>query len=170
MLMYNDIFVAPKQKELELLKKKDDGIEDFISNKQLLLKNREDQVELDRIMPIKNLELNHSNMMNESQHETKKNTKVGYMKTNDKVITIEDGGESIMKELKLTGNSPNSNKIEDETDIIEYMMNKYNSSGKQQIGDKKQKKQSESIFSSQIEVEPPESSYFTKIISPLIPA
>jgi hypothetical protein len=33
MLMYNDIFVAPKQKELELLKKKDDGIEDFISNK-----------------------------------------------------------------------------------------------------------------------------------------
>ena len=52
------------------------------------------------------------------------------MKTNDKVITIEDGGESIMKELKLAGNSPNSNKIEDETDIIEYMMNKYNSSGK----------------------------------------
>lgn len=51
------------------------------------------------------------------------------MKVNGLII-IDDGGESIMKELKLTNTSPNSNKIEDETDIIEYMMNKYNSSGK----------------------------------------
>jgi hypothetical protein len=42
---------------------------------------RLDRFEHERFKDPKNIELNHSNMMNESEHELKKSAKTGFLKT-----------------------------------------------------------------------------------------
>lgn len=56
---------------------------------------------------MKNCEVNHSNMLNESEHELKKGSRIGFLKVNspDKIIKLEDGGDSIIHELDMQ-NSP----------------------------------------------------------------
>lgn len=87
---------------------------------------------------MKNVDLNHSNMLNESQHNCKKITMSGFLKSNspDKVIKLADGGDEFLLELK---GSKSSEKLygqsqiltdlynEDSFDIIEIIMNKFNS-------------------------------------------
>jgi hypothetical protein len=48
------------------------------------------------------MELNHSNMMNESEHDLRSSTMSGFLKKNspDKLIRLEDGGDKFIHELK----------------------------------------------------------------------
>jgi len=60
-----------------------------------------------QIKEAKNVELNHSNMMNESFHESFKTSRVGFFKTSPTkqdpgLIKLRDGGEDILQELKVT--------------------------------------------------------------------
>lgn len=51
---------------------------------------------------MKNIELNHSNMINESGHDFKRSTITGFNKTSPSksVIKLDDGGDQILLELK----------------------------------------------------------------------
>lgn len=106
MLMYNDLFVAPKQKELQKLKKftpaaaSDDTT--FTIGKLGAIKATEEVIK--RSQP----------KLDSGQ-----------------VIQIDDGGESIVQELKEISKSPTNPLIHQQIeviDIIEVIMNKYNSS------------------------------------------
>jgi hypothetical protein len=59
---------------------------------------------MERIKDLKNCDVNHSNMLNESTHVFRKSTNKGFAKASspDKFIQLEDGGEAIMQELKFT--------------------------------------------------------------------
>ena len=104
MLMYNDLFVAPKQKELLKLKKFIPASDDttFSIGKSGAIKATEEVIK--RSQP----------KMDSGQ-----------------VIQIDDGGESIVQELKEISKSPTNPLIHQQIeviDIIEVIMNKYNSS------------------------------------------
>lgn len=111
--MYNDLFVAPKQRELEKLKKKeDDGKEQLVTAKNIVQRARVEG-HIEEIQQVK---------------------KAIKRIDGEKVITLEDGGESIIKELKASeSETPQLKAInhEQEIDVIEVIMNKYNSSSKQ---------------------------------------
>lgn len=95
--MYNELFVTPKQKELDKLKKREEEV----------LRGAE------------------------------KPRKVAG------VVVIEDGGESFMQEVR----GGEKDKAVDTVDVIEIIMNKYNS----QVPSKASKtKQSSSVFSQQL--------------------
>ena len=105
MLMYNDLFVAPKQKELQKLKKFIPAASDdttFTIGKSGAIKATEDVIK----RPQPKLD-------------------------SGQVIQIDDGGESIVQELKEISKSPTNPLIHQQfevIDIIEVIMNKYNSS------------------------------------------
>jgi hypothetical protein len=92
-----------------------------------------------RFRDAKNVELNHSNMMNESSHELKKTSAKSFMKTSsspERIIKLDDGGDNIISELKgssslkkLPGtNSAQSDpSTDDHFDIIDIVMRKFNS-------------------------------------------
>lgn len=57
---------------------------------------------MEKMKNVQNMELNHSNMLNESEHDLRSTTTKGFLKKNspDKLIKLEDGGDNIICELK----------------------------------------------------------------------
>lgn len=143
MLIYNDLFVAPKLKELDKLKKKE-----------------EDQHQVQ----TKKSSSDEDNRTKEVQSPKKKRD------SPEQIIQIEDGGESLILELKVEKSPVKIFGMEEELDIIEQIMNKYNTAIQQKKDSKNVKKQVQSIFSKQLEVQPPEASYFSKLVTPMMPA
>lgn len=136
MLMYNDLFVTPRQKELDKLK--DFKAADFITN-PVVQQARQD------LVPVVRRRADHT-------------------------IQIEDEGESFIQELRVARDA--QGKKEKETDIIEVIMRKYNSSTRKPVDNKHKqpKKESLSVFSQQLEVLSPDSLYFTQVQAPFTPA
>lgn len=54
---------------------------DLLSNPKIVNKVRLDRFEHERFKEAKNVELNHSNMLNESNHDLMKTTKQGFLKS-----------------------------------------------------------------------------------------
>ena len=102
---------------------------------------REEKKELEKVKDVKNMDLNHSNMLNQSEHDLRKSTQEGFFKVQspEKLIRLEDGGDSFINELK---NVSRKDKIrdshmmfnkeiishEDHFDVIDIIMKKFNSS------------------------------------------
>ena len=108
MILYEEVFVVPKVREIEKLHEsvkggEDDGL-DLLQNKKIIEKVKEDRKEMQKIKDTKNVDLNHSNMLNESEHELKRSTMHGFLKVNpsQKIITLFDGGDTIFKELQTS--------------------------------------------------------------------
>lgn len=95
--MYNEIFVTPKQRELEKVKR------DEVKANEIIMQQTE-------------------SVLSPKKKVTSK----------DKIIKIDDGGEQFIKELKAQKDDSKKlgSSVDDEIDIIEVIMNKYNSSTK----------------------------------------
>jgi hypothetical protein len=69
---------------------------DLLSNPKIVNKVRIERFEHERFKEAKNVELNHSNMQNDSEHELRKSTKQGFLKSlpiDPNQIKLADGGE-----------------------------------------------------------------------------
>ncbi|TNV82681.1 hypothetical protein FGO68_gene15690 [Halteria grandinella] len=139
-LMYNEIFVTPKQRELEKFKR------DEVKADEIIGRQQSENAAAIALSPVKKA-------------------------NKEKVILLEDGGEQFMKELKAQKDDLKNSgaSIEDEIDIIEVIMNKYNSSTAKG-NPKKNKGQTQSIFSQQIQVHSPDGTYYTQIVSHMNPS
>ncbi len=93
---------------------------------------REEKQELERVKDMKNCDVNHSNMLNQSEHDLKKSSVIGFLKVNastDKLIRLPDGGDFILQDLRNTSPSRHLDPSQEENaDIIEIIMKKFNSS------------------------------------------
>ena len=85
-LMYREIFVEPKVREIEKLQVRDDL--DLLNNKKVIERVRKEREEVARIRVVRNVEVNHSNMLNESGHEEKKAIRQRFVK----VHKLQDDG------------------------------------------------------------------------------
>ncbi|CDW79135.1 tpr domain containing protein [Stylonychia lemnae] len=181
-IIFNEVFVVPKQKELEKLKQMQEDHLDLLSNQRIIQHARDEKREMERIKQMQNCEVNHSNMLNDSQHALKQSTVRGFSKVNspEKQIRLDDGGESILQELSV-GQSAGKSKFEmhemakleqEETfDIIEVIMKKFNSvsNEKKHMGtSKKAQPKTQSFFSQQIHVQCPDG-YNATVAAPLAP-
>ena len=185
LLMFKQIFVQPRAEKLEELVKKD--YLELLDNPQTKKLYVEKQADQKKIKMEHNVELNHSNMMNESNHGIRHLSSMNYlkgspMKTKSKIASM--GGEykpphqlpplgsgsKIMKNLEadplikdLLDDEPEDIMVGDEgemlDEVLEIVMKKFNS---------KIKSESESFFSQQIQVQPPEGLNAT-VAAPLTP-
>ena len=76
--MFKEIFVAPREMKLEELQKKDHL--ELLENAFIKKVFKEMKEQKEKVKNFKNVELNHSNMINESQHEIRNATTKAYLK------------------------------------------------------------------------------------------
>ncbi len=82
MLIFNEVFVEPKQKEIEKIKLQQEENFDLLSNQKTIARVRVEKQELERVKDMKNCDVNHSNMLNQSEHVLKKSSVLGFLKVN----------------------------------------------------------------------------------------
>jgi hypothetical protein len=149
--MFKEILVDPRQKELDKLQSRE-GVAS-IQNPMLRKVYQERQAEKKKIKNPKNVELNHSNMMNSSSHQLKKNSEKNFVKNASPEREVSPEGSPMRNEMPdLNGH---------EEDIISIILKKFNSK-------LNSKKISPSFFTQQIHVQPPEGLNAT-ISAPLTP-
>lgn len=91
LMIFKEIFVEPKEKELQKFKQQTDMERKVIEDRIATLNNKKKVV----AQPIlsKNVELNHSNMINSSQHMMRKIFQENFKKANDEISSEEDSEE-----------------------------------------------------------------------------
>ena len=153
-LMFKEIFVKPKEQELARVRERDET--DLLQNEEFKRSLKEQREEQRRIVNPVNVELNHSNMANESLHKTQKSAREGFLKVHTPhKADAEEGGlppgaHDLLAEMLADG--PREN-------VVASVLRKFNV---------RASKGSASFFVQQVTVQPPEGLNAT-VAAPLSP-
>lgn len=139
-MMFEEVFLAPRLKEVEKLKKLEEErmgqINDLLRNRELAKQEKTAYEQKKKIQDEKNLDLNHSNMENADTHSTMKRSSQGFFKTSARMIKMDDGGVEIMKEIEDSPERPGEKKNlyanHEKYDIIKIIMKKFNGTKKEE--------------------------------------
>ena len=168
LMIFKEIFVEPKEKELQKFKQQTDSERRVIEQRMAKLNFKKKPLEPKPY--TKNVELNHSNMVNNSQHDLLKTIQTNFKKSqNDYEISDDEGGsadeEEDKEEMASTYRQSDTNLLNElinntQDDLVKIVLRKFNH--------KRGQKGNPSFFVQQIHVQPPEGLNAT-VAAPLTP-
>lgn len=95
-MIFQEVFLAPRMKEVEKLKKLEEErmehLNELLRNQEMAKKKKQEYKEKMKIREEKNLDLNHSNMDNADTYSTMKRSTNGFYKNKPQLIQMTDGG------------------------------------------------------------------------------
>jgi hypothetical protein len=166
LMIFKEIFVEPKEKELEKIKERA-KMEKDIYEQKLVTYNSKKKPSPKALKVAKNVDLNHSNMLNSSGHQTKKGLIENYLKSQEELSSSEEEEEEKFRSTFTAGFRPKeeinilSELIMENTDnLIGIVLKKFNY--------RRNTSGNASFFVQQIHVQPPEGLNATAS-SPLTP-